>query len=99
MFHCLQLLPTPVLIVSKSHISSPVLDGRHFPHQVVLFAAFLNLVGDFFLCCWPFQLGIFGAAAATAVSTLMGFQMMWQALKRTPVLDGRKFSFPLFLEC
>jgi len=59
------------------------------PLKVVLFAAFLNLVGDFFLCCWPFQLGIFGAAAATAVSTLMGFQMMWQALKRNHLMPPK----------
>eukprot|EP00434_Breviolum_minutum_P026168 symbB.v1.2.023135.t1/scaffold2095.1/size89733/10 len=52
------------------------------PLKVVLFAALLNLFGDFFLCAWPFHFGIMGAAAATALSTLMGFQMMWQALKR-----------------
>lgn len=57
------------------------------PRQVVLFAALLNLFGDFFLCAWPFHFGIMGAAAATALSTLMGFQMMWQALKRTGGYD------------
>jgi len=59
------------------------------PLKVVLFAALLNLFGDFFLCAWPFHFGIMGAAAATALSTLMGFQMMWQALKRNQLMPPK----------
>ena len=50
---------------------------------MVLFAAFLNLVGDFVLCAYPFHWGISGAALATAASTLLGFMMMWRALERS----------------
>ncbi|CAK9102519.1 unnamed protein product [Durusdinium trenchii] len=58
------------------------------PLKVVLFAALLNLLGDFFLCAWPFHWGIFGAALATSISTLMGFRMMWRALRRNRLMPG-----------
>ncbi|CAJ1351562.1 unnamed protein product [Effrenium voratum] len=64
------------------------------PLKVVLFAAALNFLGDFLLCaCRPW--GIFGAALATSVSTLLGFGLMWRALKRNhlaPVLSVPKRS-------
>ncbi|OLQ05131.1 MATE efflux family protein 4, chloroplastic [Symbiodinium microadriaticum] len=53
------------------------------PLKVVSLAALLNFLGDFLLCAWPFRLGLAGAAAATAASTLAGFLLMLRALKRS----------------
>lgn len=77
-YNCDHFYPSSILLQLLWVSQNPRNSGK-----VVLFAALLNLFGDFFLCAWPFHFGIMGAAAATALSTLMGFQMMWQALKRT----------------
>lgn len=52
------------------------------PLKVVIIAACLNFAGDWLLCVWPLQLGVAGAAWATALSTLAGFSLMLQALHR-----------------
>ncbi|KAJ8606031.1 hypothetical protein CTAYLR_010785 [Chrysophaeum taylorii] len=57
------------------------------PLRVVLGAAALNLVGDLALCCWPLQLGVSGAAAATSASTAAGAYMMLRALRNRGMLD------------
>lgn len=52
------------------------------PLRVVVSAQAVNFAGDFLLCCWPLRTGVAGAAAATAVSTLVGFSLMVRALRR-----------------
>jgi len=56
------------------------------PLKVVLSAAALNFLGDWLLCKWPLRLGISGAAAATALSTLAGFALMLRALRAKGLL-------------
>lgn len=57
------------------------------PLRVVLVASAVNFVGDLLLCCWPFHLGVSGAAAATSLSTAVGALMMLRALRRRGILD------------
>lgn len=58
------------------------------PLKVVFTAAALNCLGDFLLCCWPFRLGVSGAAAATALSVLAGFALMLRSLQRKQILPS-----------
>ncbi|CAE8691320.1 unnamed protein product [Polarella glacialis] len=56
------------------------------PLKVVAVAVVANLLGDFFLCAWPLRLGVVGAAAATALATLLGCSLMVRALLRQGLL-------------
>lgn len=60
------------------------------PLKVVCTAAVLNCLGDFLFCCWPLQTGVSGAAAATALSTMIGFTLMLRSLQRKQILPSFK---------
>lgn len=55
----------------------------------VLIASVLNFIGDCLFCAWPLQTGVAGAAAATALSTLVAFALMLRQL-------GKKGMRPQF---
>ena len=56
------------------------------PLKIIGLAAGLNIIGDYALCVWPFQLGCSGAAAATAAATLLSYGFMMRGLKRKGLL-------------
>mmetsp|Transcript_9964 Transcript_9964/g.22234 ORF Transcript_9964/g.22234 Transcript_9964/m.22234 type:complete len:542 (-) Transcript_9964:103-1728(-) len=75
-------------VLSQSVCLSALLATRDAvtPLRVVLTAALCNFAGDWLLCCWPFQWGVAGAAAATSISTLVGFCLMLGALSRKGIM-------------
>jgi Na+-driven multidrug efflux pump len=62
------------------------------PLKIIGLAAIVNVIGDFLLCVWPIRGGVSGAAAATALSTLVSSGFMVRALKRKGILP--KIRFP-----
>mmetsp|Transcript_12153 Transcript_12153/g.22349 ORF Transcript_12153/g.22349 Transcript_12153/m.22349 type:complete len:545 (+) Transcript_12153:65-1699(+) len=56
------------------------------PLKVILATAVFNIIGDAAVCCWPFQFGVVGAAAATTVSQVLGCFLMLGALRRKRIL-------------
>lgn len=62
------------------------------PLRVVFVAAMVNFMGDCLFCCWPFRTGVAGAAAATALSVLVGFSLMLRALSQKSMMP--EFRLP-----
>ena len=60
------------------------------PLKIIGLAAAVNIVGDAALCIWPLQLGVSGAAAATAFATLFSSGFMLKALKKKNILPKIK---------
>lgn len=56
------------------------------PLKIVGIAAFINIIGDYLFCVWPFRWGVSGAAAATAFATLFSSAFMARGLKRKGLL-------------
>jgi Na+-driven multidrug efflux pump len=56
------------------------------PLKIIALAAVVNVIGDFLLCVWPIQAGVSGAAAATALSTLVSSGFMVRGLQRKGIL-------------
>ncbi|KAL3904086.1 MAG: hypothetical protein SGILL_010201 [Bacillariaceae sp.] len=56
------------------------------PLKIIALSAVVNIIGDYLLCVWPVQLGVSGAAAATAFATLFSSSFMIQGLRRKGVL-------------
>jgi Na+-driven multidrug efflux pump len=56
------------------------------PLKIIGLSALVNVIGDYLLCVWPLQWGCGGAAAATAVATLVSSGCMIQALKAKNLL-------------
>lgn len=56
------------------------------PLKIITLAAVVNVVGDFLLCVWPIRGGVSGAAAATALSTLVSSGFMVRGLHRKGIL-------------
>jgi Na+-driven multidrug efflux pump len=56
------------------------------PLKIIGLSALVNILGDYLLCIWPLQWGCAGAAAATAVATLVSSGCMIQALKTKNLL-------------
>lgn len=52
------------------------------PLKIIGAAAFLNVVGDFVLCAWPWQLGVAGAAAATSLTTVCSGALLCRSLMK-----------------
>jgi putative MATE family efflux protein len=58
------------------------------PLLIVAMSAILNIMGDFLFCQWPFRWGCSGAAAATALATLVSSGGMIVALQRQNLLPS-----------
>jgi Na+-driven multidrug efflux pump len=58
------------------------------PLKIIGLSAMVNILGDYLLCVWPLQWGCGGAAAATAVATLVSSACMIQALKAKNLLPA-----------
>jgi Na+-driven multidrug efflux pump len=58
------------------------------PLVIVAMSAILNIVGDYLFCQWPFRWGCSGAAAATALATLVSSGTMIVALQRQKLLPS-----------
>ena len=60
------------------------------PLKIVALAAVVNVIGDAACCVWPLRMGCGGAAAATALATLVSSSFMVRSLKRKDLLPTLK---------
>jgi len=60
------------------------------PLKIVALAATVNILGDALFCVWPLRLGCAGAAAATAISTVLSCGLMLRALSKKQMLPKLK---------
>ncbi|KAL9178994.1 hypothetical protein ACHAXT_011967 [Thalassiosira profunda] len=60
------------------------------PLKIIAGAAALNVLGDGLFCAWPLRMGCGGAAAATALATLVSSGWMVQSLKKRNMLPPLK---------
>lgn len=67
------------------------------PLKIITSAAVLNVIGDALFCAWPLKMGCGGAAAATALATLISSGWMVAELKRKRMMP--RLKIPNWKEC
>jgi Na+-driven multidrug efflux pump len=67
------------------------------PLKIIASAAILNVIGDALLCAWPLRMGCGGAAAATALATLISSGWMVAGLARRRMMP--RLKVPNLKEC
>ncbi|KAL3790228.1 hypothetical protein ACHAW5_004338 [Stephanodiscus triporus] len=67
------------------------------PLKIIASAAVLNVIGDALFCAWPLKMGCGGAAAATALATLVSSGWMVSDLTRRRMMP--RLKIPNWKEC
>lgn len=67
------------------------------PLKIIASAAALNVIGDALFCAWPLRMGCGGAAAATALATLISSGWMVAGLARRRMMP--RLKMPNLKEC
>ncbi|KAL3821750.1 hypothetical protein ACHAXA_008486 [Cyclostephanos tholiformis] len=67
------------------------------PLKIIAAAAVLNVIGDALFCAWPLRMGCGGAAAATALATLISSGWMVAGLARRRMMP--RLKIPNLKEC